>query len=77
MLKRDELTNPASCMSRANDDEMTFVFLARDAAAPYAIRCWVAQRIRLGKNEPDDEQIAAALAVADAMDRQRIKMNEK
>lgn len=60
MLKRDELTNPASCMSRARDDEMTFVLLGRDVAAPAAIREWIKERVRLGKNFIDDAQIREA-----------------
>lgn len=60
MRKRDELTDPRSCMSRARDDEMTFVLLGRDAAAPAAVRAWIAERIRLGKNSPADEQIIEA-----------------
>jgi len=60
MLKRDELTNPASCLNRARDDEMTFVLLGRDAAAPVAIRAWIEERIRIGKNRRDDEQIREA-----------------
>lgn len=38
MIKSRELSDPNSCMSRAKDDEMTFVLLGRDAAAPQAIR---------------------------------------
>lgn len=57
MKKREELTDPNSCMNRAKDDEMTFVLLARDAAAPVAIRAWVEERLRLGKNRRLDIQI--------------------
>lgn len=71
MRKKDELTNPDSCMSRAKDEEMTFVLLGRDAAAPSTIRHWVAQRVRLGKNEPDDPQILEALQCADTMEKER------
>lgn len=71
MIKSEELSNPNSCMSRAKPGEMTFVLLARDPAAPDAIRHWVFQRIRLGKNKETDPQVAEALACADAMDRQR------
>jgi hypothetical protein len=60
MRKRDELTDPKSCMSRARDDEWTFVLLGRDLAAPVAVRAWIDERIRLGKNRPDDEQIVEA-----------------
>lgn len=71
MRKVAELTNPSSCMSRARDDEMTFVLLGRDAAAPNAIRMWVAERIRLGKNEPDDPQVLEALECARTMEKER------
>lgn len=64
MIKRDELTNPNSCMSRAKDDEMTFVLLGRDAAAPVAIGAWIDERLRLGKNLEDDAQIIEARACA-------------
>lgn len=68
MRKRDELTNPKSCMSRARDDEWTFVLLERDAAAPVAVRAWVAERLRLGKNKQDDPQIVEALEWAEAVE---------
>lgn len=68
MLKRDELSNPDSCMSRAKDDEMTFVLLGRDQAAPAAIRAWVMERIRLGKNKSDDDQIIEAEMCARIME---------
>lgn len=64
MKKKDELTNPASCMSRAEDDEMTFVLLARDEAAPDAIQSWAAKRVSLGKNKLSDPQIQEALKCA-------------
>lgn len=73
MLKKLELTNRASCMSRAHPDEMTFVLLARDVAAPAAIRAWAKERIRLGKNtHGDDPQIREALECADTMERQKL-----
>ena len=67
MTKREELTNPKSCMNRALDYEMTFVLLGRDPAAPVAIRAWVAERIRLGKNDAYDAQIIEALHCANCM----------
>lgn len=69
MIKSKELTDPNSCMSKARDDEMTFVLLGRDAAAPLTIRTWVQERIRLGKNTLGDPQIQEALACADTMDK--------
>jgi len=71
MLKKFELTNPDSCMSKAKDNEMTFVLLGRDAAAPVAIRAWIAERIRLGKNQPDDKQITEAEMTAVIMEGSR------
>lgn len=51
---------------------MTFILLARDVAAPAAIRAWVGERLRLGKNSLADEQIQEALACATTMDSQRL-----
>ncbi len=60
MRKCDELTDPRSCMSRARDDEWTFVLLGRDEATPATIRFWIKERIRLGKNQPGDYQLVQA-----------------
>ena len=68
MIKREELTNPNSCMSRARDDEMTFVLLGRDPAAPVVIRAWTRARIEMGKNQASDAQIAEALECARKME---------
>lgn len=66
MRKTDELER--GCMSNAFDDEMTFVLLARDAAAPDTIRAWANARIVRGLNRPEDDQIVEALQCADRMD---------
>lgn len=71
MRKHDELTNPNSCMSRADEREMTFVLLGRDVAAPHTIRLWAKLRIEMGKNKHDDPQILEAYAVAQEMERER------
>ena len=71
MLKMNELTDPNSCMNRALDDEVIFVLLCRDEAAPVAIRAWIAERIRLGKNTPEDKQIIEAERCAARMDAER------
>jgi len=65
MLKKDELTAQNSCLNKARHDEPIFVLLGRDVAAPTTIRYWVEQRIKLGKNKYDDEQIVEALQWAD------------
>ena len=71
MRKRDELNHPASCMNRARENEMTFVLLGRDAAAPIAIKAWCRERVRLGKNLPDDPQIVEAYECAVTMELER------
>ncbi len=65
MLKSREIADPGSCLNKAHDDEPVFVLLGRDRAAPYTIRCWANERIRLGKNAYNDSQITEALTLAD------------
>jgi len=68
MRKKDELTREHTCMQHAHPEEMVFVLLSRDAAAPVAIRAWVAERLRLGKNVETDAQIVEALKSARVME---------
>lgn len=77
MLKRDEATNPDSCWNKGREDERMFVLLARDAAAPVAIRAWVAERIHLEKNTDTDPQIEGALTDAALMEDERRRINYK
>lgn len=70
MRKKDELSREHTCMQTAHPEEMVFVLLSRDAAAPVAIRAWVAERLRLGKNVETDEQIVDALECADTMEKE-------
>lgn len=72
MIKSRELADPDSCMSKAREDEMTFVLLGRDKAAPVAIRAWIEERIRLGKNKLDDPQIIEALECAKIMEKEQV-----
>lgn len=76
MQKQHEVTSADSCMGRALDDEMTFVLLARDAAAPVAIRGWIAERIRLGKSRPGDPEVVEAEAIACTMEQTRHVVRE-
>lgn len=71
MLKRDEIELPESCLNKAHPTERLFVLLARDPAAPVAIRAWVQERLRLGKNVPGDEQIREAFKCAGLMELER------
>lgn len=68
MRKRDELSKGNTCMSTAHLEEMVFVLIGRDVAAPETIRYWCKERIRLGKNQPGDPQIVEAMACADTME---------
>ncbi len=68
MRKKDETTKSETCLSRAHPEEMLFVLLGRDPAAPVAIRAWVAERLRLRKNIESDTQILEALACARTME---------
>lgn len=77
MRKLQEQSDPTSCLNRAKDDELLFVLLGRDSAAPSTIRHWVRERIRLGKNEPGDAQIVEALECAKTMERERFKVKSK
>lgn len=70
MRKKDELSLDHTCMHHAHPEEMVFVLLSRDAAAPAAIRAWVAERLRLGKNVGGDEQILEALSRAETMEKE-------
>lgn len=74
MLKRDEIEDTESCLNKAGDDERLFVLLARDPAAPVAIRAWIAERLRLGKNGADDAQIIEARDCAARMDVERTEI---
>ena len=75
MIKRDEIEDPASCLNKARADERLFVMLARDPAAPVAIRAWIAERIRLGKNTASDEQIREAFECATLMELERSEID--
>ena|SRR6195256_1923623 len=68
MRKKDELSLDNTCMAHAHPEEMVFVLIGRDVAAPVAVRAWVAERIRLGKNVSTDSQIVEALRIADTME---------
>jgi hypothetical protein len=67
MRKKDELSKK-SCMTTAHPNEMVFTLIGRDPAAPVAIRAWVAERLRLGKNQETDAQITEALDIATTME---------
>jgi hypothetical protein len=67
MRKIDEKDHPSSCWNKAKDTERLFVLLERDAAAPATIRAWIAERIRLGLNQPGDAKLKEAEELAACM----------
>ncbi len=71
MIKRDEINTLNSCFNKAHDGEHLFILMSRDPAAPVAIRAWIAERLRLGKNAPGDEQIREAFESASLMEFER------
>ena len=71
VLKTEELSNPQSCLNKARANERLFVLLARDPAAPDAIRYWVRKRVALGNNKIHDQQIVEALDCARNMEEER------
>jgi len=77
MLKSEEQSSASSCFNRALPNERVFVLLARDPAAPSAIRQWVHDRIRLTGAKYDDPQLVEARAAADAMDAERAGIREQ
>lgn len=71
MRKVQELADLDSCLNRAKDNELVFVLLARDRAAPIAVRSWIEERIRTGKNQRTDPQILEAeLWISDVLKEQ-------
>ena len=56
---------------------MLFVLLARDEAAPVAIRCWIEERIRIGKNARSDQLIQEAELAARTMETTRYNIRQQ
>lgn len=68
MNKYKERGQADSCFNRATEDEMIFVLLERDEAAPAAIREWIKERIKIGKNKPGDVKLIEAEKTAQYME---------
>tara|TARA_R110002049_G_scaffold239404_1_gene412566 strand:+ start:2178 stop:2426 length:249 start_codon:yes stop_codon:yes gene_type:complete len=65
MRKRDELTDPTSCLNKAKPDEPLFVLKATDPLAPMAIRHW----ITMADTAYDKAKLEDAESCAAAMER--------
>jgi len=69
MRKQQELTDPTSCLNRAQSDEPLFVLRAKDPLASMAVRHWIT--MALGVHE--DEKRKEAHGIAASMDEWRLK----
>jgi len=66
MLKKDELSNPNSCINKAADDEPVFVLRSSDILAPEVVRRWA----RLARSrDVTPAKVEEAFNLADQMDR--------
>lgn len=48
MIKSEEAQDPASCLSKAAEDEPIFVLRAQDLTAPDTIRYWMRNAVEHG-----------------------------
>lgn len=67
MLKKLELSTPASCLNKARVDEPIFVLRAKDPLASMTIRHW----ITMAEDQHEKAKLQEALDLADAMDQWR------
>lgn len=73
MIKKEELSNPNSCLNKAMSDEPVFVLKATDPLAPITIRHWAT----MSEGTQSEEKLREAENLADLMDEYRTcKRNE-
>jgi hypothetical protein len=70
-IKRDEISDPNSCLNRAADDEPVFVLRAKDPLAAKLVEDWAAKAVLEGLH--DDAKIQAAWRFAQTMKAWRSK----
>lgn len=58
----------ASCWNKARVDEPMFILLGRDTSAGHAVRLWIYDRLSMGKNTSNDQQIKDAYLIASKME---------
>jgi hypothetical protein len=76
MRRHEEIMDPDSCFNKALPDELMFVLLERDEAAPYAVEEWARKRIELGLNSPDDLKILSALQWAKTVKERQVCLTQ-
>lgn len=60
MIKRDELSNPNSCLNKTHDDEPIFVLRANDAVAAHVVEYWASAYVIEKQDHNTDGQLTAA-----------------
>lgn len=65
MTKREELSNPASCLNKAAEDEIIFVLRSTDKLSPRLVRAWAEAAAMYGCAP---EKVAEARLCADMME---------
>jgi len=71
-LKKEELSNPNSCLNKAADDEPIFVLRANDALSSQLVRDWARKASALGCGP---EKVAEAISLADKMEQWPTRKN--
>lgn len=66
MIKREELSNPQSCLNKAGEEEPVFVLRGGDLLAPGIVRQWVVEAYKHGL---PIHKVEEAMALAEAMER--------
>lgn len=73
MIKRKELSDPNSCINRAEDDEPVFVLRAKDPIASQVVLYWCKLAYRIH----EEEKIREADDLAIDMDDYQMSLMEK
>ena len=69
MLKKQELSDPGSCLNKADANEPIFVIRAKDVLAPMLIRHWAT----MADGIHEHEKVLEARILADAIDEWRMQ----
>lgn len=77
MIKREELSNPNSCLNKAEDDEILFVFRDKDLTFADVVRYWIGKRIQYGLNKPGDAKLVEAEETAQRVQRKQQEKLER
>lgn len=68
MLKKDEISDPTSCLNTAHNTDLVFVLKEPDPAMADTIRYWIEKRIEFGINLRTDKKIGQAELIASCVE---------